>query len=301
VKLTRRETLTLAALTGAALAGLPSIAFAKEGDVLDVVKLGNVAIPDKVLGDPNAKVLVIEYASPTCPHCAQWSNNVLPAFREKYIDTGKVRFVIRPFARNTLDAAIFMLAEHAAKSFDAGTGPAPTDPSAPSEQPMMAPEPANASGFSQAAVEVYENVLATFFKTQQEWGVSQDRLLGGGVQRGADQPGAGHRDRNHAQPGHRGVRARGYADFLHQRQAVDRRQDAGGAKRRNRPDRRVVSPSSATRLRGCRLCGHLLPRGKGGFRLAGSPAGLNFHKVPWPKAARRFLAAGRFAISFPCP
>jgi protein-disulfide isomerase len=176
VKLTRRETLTLAALTGAALAGLPSIAFAKEGDVLDVVKLGNVAIPDKVLGDPNAKVLVIEYASPTCPHCAQWSNNVLPAFREKYIDTGKVRFVIRPFARNTLDAAIFMLAEHAAKSFDAGTGPAPTDPSAPSEQPMMAPEPANASGFSQAAVEVYENVLATFFKTQQEWGVSQDPL-----------------------------------------------------------------------------------------------------------------------------
>ena len=175
MKLTRRDTLTLAALTGAGLAGLPSIALAKEGDVLDVVKLGNVAIPDKVLGDPAAKVTVIEYASPTCPHCAEWSNNVLPAFRQKYIDTGKVKFVIRPFARNTLDAAIFMLAEHAAKAFDAGTGPAPTDPSAPSAEPM-APDPSNPSGYSQAAVEVYENVLATFFKTQQEWGTSNDPL-----------------------------------------------------------------------------------------------------------------------------
>lgn len=175
MKLTRRDTLTLAALTGAALAGLPSIALAKEGDVIDLVKLGNVVIPDKVLGDPAAKVTVIEYASPTCPHCAAWSNDVLPAFREKYIATGKVKFIIRPFARNTLDAAILMLAEHAAKSVDGGTGPAPTDPSATSAQPA-APDPSNPSGYSQAAIEVYENVLATFFKTQQEWGVSQDPL-----------------------------------------------------------------------------------------------------------------------------
>lgn len=175
MKLTRRDTLTLAALTGAALAGLPSIAFAKEGDVLDLLKLGNVAIPDKVLGDPAAKVTVIEYASPTCPHCAQWSNTVLPAFKEKYVATGKVKFVIRPFARNTLDAAIFMLAEHAAKSVDGGAAPAPADPSAPSAEPV-APDPANPSGYSQAAIETYENVLATFFKTQQEWGVSNDPL-----------------------------------------------------------------------------------------------------------------------------
>ena len=175
MKLTRRDTLTLAALTGAALAGLPSVTFAKEGDVIDLLKLGNVAIPDKVLGDPAAKVTVIEYASPTCPHCAQWSNTVLPAFKEKYVATGKVKFIIRPFARNTLDAAIFMLAEHAAKSVDGGTTPAPTDPSAPSAEPM-APDPANPSGYSQAAIEMYETVLAAFFKTQQEWGVSQDPL-----------------------------------------------------------------------------------------------------------------------------
>jgi protein-disulfide isomerase len=178
VKLTRRDTLTLAAAaTAAGLAGLPSFALAKEGDVLDLLKLmAPAGVADKVLGDPAAKVTVIEYASPTCPHCADWSINVLPAFKEKYVATGQVKFIIRPFARNTLDAAIFMLAEHAAKSVDGGT--TPTDPSAPSAEPA-APVPAdpnNPSGLSQAAIETYENVLATFFKTQQEWGTAADPL-----------------------------------------------------------------------------------------------------------------------------
>jgi protein-disulfide isomerase len=184
VNLTRRDTLTLAAAaTAVGLAGLPSFALAKEGDVLDLLKLmAPAGIPDKVLGDPAAKVTVIEYASPTCPHCADWSNNVLPPFKEKYVATGKVKFIVRPFARNTLDAAIFMLAEHAAKSVDAGTAPVPTDPSAPSSEVSAEPvapapaDPSNPSGLSQAAIETYENVLATFFKTQQEWGTSQDPL-----------------------------------------------------------------------------------------------------------------------------
>lgn len=185
MKLTRRDTLTLAAAaTAAGLAGMPSFAFAKEGDVIDLLKLmAPMAVPDKVLGNPEAKVTLIEYASPTCPHCAAWSNDILPAFKEKYVTPGKVKFIIRPFARNTLDAAVFMLAEHAAKSVDGLTTPAPTDPSAPSEQassePAPAPAPAdpnNPSGLSQAAIETYDNVLSTFFKTQQEWGTSKDPL-----------------------------------------------------------------------------------------------------------------------------
>jgi protein-disulfide isomerase len=191
VKLTRRDTLTLAAAAAAAgVAGFPSLAFAKEGDFIDLLKLMNVAIPDKVLGDPAAKVTLIEYASPTCPHCAQWSNDVLPALKEKYVATGKVKLIIRPFARNTLDAAIFMLAEHAAKSVDGGTT-TPADPSAPSSEasseasapsseassePAAPADPSNPSGFSQAAIETYENVLSAYFKTQQEWGTSQDPL-----------------------------------------------------------------------------------------------------------------------------
>jgi len=182
VKLTRRDTLTLAAAaTAAGLAGMPSFAFAKEGDMIDLLKLmAPAGIPDKVLGDPAAKVTVIEYASPTCPHCALFSNEVLPAFKEKYVTPGQVKFIIRPFARNTLDAAIFMLAEHAAKSVDGGAAPAPTDPSAPSSEtsaePVAPADPNNPSGLSQAAIETYDNVLSTFFKTQQDWGTSQDPL-----------------------------------------------------------------------------------------------------------------------------
>jgi len=49
------------------------------------------------LGAPGAKVTVVEYASLSCPHCARWANEVFPAFKAKYIDTGKVRFVLREF------------------------------------------------------------------------------------------------------------------------------------------------------------------------------------------------------------
>ena len=176
MKLTRRETLTLAAAaTVAGVAGFPSFAFAKEGDVLDLLKLmAPAGIPDKIAGDPAAKVTLIEYASPTCPHCALFSNTVLEPFREKYVTTGKVKFILRPFARNTMDAAIFMLAEAAAKSVDAGAAPAPADPSAPSSEAPV--DPAAPVEFSQEAIAAYENVISTFFKTQDSWGVSDKPL-----------------------------------------------------------------------------------------------------------------------------
>ena len=50
---------------------------------------------DMVLGSPSAKVIVMEYASVTCPHCAAWHETVYPAFKRKYVDTGKVRYVFR--------------------------------------------------------------------------------------------------------------------------------------------------------------------------------------------------------------
>jgi protein-disulfide isomerase len=52
---------------------------------------------ERVLGDPNAPVTVIEYASLTCPHCAHFHNDVLPDLKERYIETGKVRLVYRDF------------------------------------------------------------------------------------------------------------------------------------------------------------------------------------------------------------
>ena len=54
-----------------------------------------VTAQDHVLGRADAPVTVIEYASFTCSHCADFHNTVLPAFKAKYIDTGKVRLVHR--------------------------------------------------------------------------------------------------------------------------------------------------------------------------------------------------------------
>lgn len=53
------------------------------------------ALGDIALGDPEAPLTVYEYASFTCPHCANFHNQVFPEFKEKYIDTGKVRFILR--------------------------------------------------------------------------------------------------------------------------------------------------------------------------------------------------------------
>lgn len=52
---------------------------------------------DMSLGDPNAKVKMIEYGSLSCSHCADWNKEVFPAFKKKYIDTGKIHYTFRPF------------------------------------------------------------------------------------------------------------------------------------------------------------------------------------------------------------
>ena len=50
---------------------------------------------DMVMGDENAPVTVIEYASYTCPHCANWHEDVFDKLKADYIDTGKVKFIHR--------------------------------------------------------------------------------------------------------------------------------------------------------------------------------------------------------------
>lgn len=137
MKFNRRETIILAAAASAvSLSGI-SASQAAEGDMIDEAALMAPAggLTDKVEGSADAPVTVIEYASPTCPHCAAFHNTVYEPFKEAYVETGKVKFIVRPFARNALDAAIFLLAEAAGE-------------------------------------ENYHNVIATYFKTQNEWGMS---------------------------------------------------------------------------------------------------------------------------------
>jgi protein-disulfide isomerase len=104
-------------LAGAAfvLATLSSSAYAADAPqpdrTVDMAKLLTPgALPELSLGDANAPVVVVEYGSATCPHCATFSKETLPQIKKDYIDTGKVRFVFREFSRNTLDVAAFVLA-----------------------------------------------------------------------------------------------------------------------------------------------------------------------------------------------
>lgn len=54
-----------------------------------------VQITEMVLGNPDATVEVIEYASFTCPHCANFHANQFKEIKNNYIDTGKIKFVYR--------------------------------------------------------------------------------------------------------------------------------------------------------------------------------------------------------------
>jgi len=78
---------------------------------------GAVTADDMGLGNPSAKVTVIEYASATCPHCARFNNEVFPGFKAKYIDTGRIHYVFREFLTPPPEvaAAAFLTARCAGK------------------------------------------------------------------------------------------------------------------------------------------------------------------------------------------
>ncbi len=79
------------------------------------------ALPDDMsLGDKDAKITVVEYASVGCPICARWDQEVFPAFKAKYIDSGKVHYVFREMlvgggSEVTVASAGFLLARCAGK------------------------------------------------------------------------------------------------------------------------------------------------------------------------------------------
>ncbi|MEL6289346.1 MAG: DsbA family protein [Pseudomonadota bacterium] len=81
------------------------------GDQLDLDNFMNPGpLPEMAVGKEDAPVTMVEYASMTCPHCARFHNNVLGELKTKYIDTGKVRFIMREFPLDRPATAAFMLA-----------------------------------------------------------------------------------------------------------------------------------------------------------------------------------------------
>ncbi len=88
------------------------------GLVASTVAVSSVALPplvaraaevrEGVLGSADAPVTIIEYFSMTCPHCANFHKDTLPVLKERYIDTGKLRMLLRdfPLDRYALFAAV---------------------------------------------------------------------------------------------------------------------------------------------------------------------------------------------------
>jgi protein-disulfide isomerase len=67
-------------------------------------------LPDIVEGAASAPTTIVEYASMTCSHCAAFHEDVWPALKAKYVDTGKAKFILREFPLDPLAIAAFMAA-----------------------------------------------------------------------------------------------------------------------------------------------------------------------------------------------
>lgn len=95
----------------ATFAAAPSFAQRSDGpdqvDQADLVKEGK--LKDLTAGSADAPVTIVEYASLTCGHCAAFHTQVYPQIKEKYIDTGKARIIMREFPLNARAYAASMI------------------------------------------------------------------------------------------------------------------------------------------------------------------------------------------------
>ena len=92
---------------GATLCTMP-FAGARAEDAASEAVAALPVVPDMELGNPDAKVTVVEYASFTCPHCARFHTDVFKPLLRDYIEPGKIRFIYREvyFDRYALWAAM---------------------------------------------------------------------------------------------------------------------------------------------------------------------------------------------------
>jgi protein-disulfide isomerase len=120
VTLSRRHVIAgfgTVALAGPVLISGLRPASAQDANVAELHKAGPLG--DKVLGSDKAPVTIVEYASVTCGACAAFHTQTYPTLKSKYIDTGKVRLIMREFPTAPAPVAIggFMLARCANEKY----------------------------------------------------------------------------------------------------------------------------------------------------------------------------------------
>lgn len=98
---------------------------------------------DYILGDKNAPVVMVEYASLSCPHCAAFARESFEKLKTEYVDTGKVQFIFRsfPLDQSALTATMFALCQ--------------------------------AQDNKDQAAEKFYATLKVLFKTQDSWGFDE--------------------------------------------------------------------------------------------------------------------------------
>ena len=157
MNITRRQfviaTGTLA-LSGAVLGGIGTweLGPAQAQDVSPAELMKPGPLGEMVLGDDKAPVTIIEYASMTCPHCANFHATTYPELKKRYIDTGKVRFIFREFPLDQLAAAGFMLARCSAQDVKAAV-------------PGL--------DITKVAAQRYYAMIETLFAQQKDWVVQR--------------------------------------------------------------------------------------------------------------------------------
>ncbi|MBA4782683.1 MAG: DsbA family protein [Rhizobiales bacterium] len=136
-----RRTILQTSGAATALAGLGVLGACSSESASNAAQAQPGPLKEMTLGNPEAKVKVIEYASMTCPHCAAFHAQTFHPLKEKYVDSGKILFAFREFPLDQVALTISVLAR-------------------------CAPE------------DKFFDVIDIFFKTQAQWRTS-DNVLGG--------------------------------------------------------------------------------------------------------------------------
>ena len=116
---TKARLLAIASIAALSLAACNSGGAAPSGDALPKVAapagqtwsaVVSATQDGFIMGNPDAPLKLIEFASPTCSHCAEFSKEGAEALKRQFVDSGRVSLEIRPFMLNPMDLAIASIA-----------------------------------------------------------------------------------------------------------------------------------------------------------------------------------------------